>query len=303
MKLFLSILLALTVATCAGAQGVRRLKKGATAKVGKRGKKGKKGEGSTKHLVANLGNPSGAGRVSIRFNPDDSMLIHINAVNVNDECNANCLLRISEGTCDSIGQDFTAPGYEDAWSNGENYYTLDEVGVSRNAFVTNNGYGYDENVGKVISLTDSTGAVWACSMLMPNSMEPNTISASIGLYPNYQGELRPSGTVTVTFNYDDTLKLEYNIHGLEGNCDGCGIHIHAGISCETHEQVLGHGWNAGFVRDLWKSQYGAVYSTDAYGSGNSHFYLYNGWNVGINYGHAMVLHGQDGTRLGCGILH
>jgi len=297
MKLFLSVIFALFVNVCAGAQGVRHLKKGAT---GKKGKKGKKG---SKPLIANLGNPSGAGRVTLRFNPDDSMLIHINAVNVNAMCDTNdCLLRISEGTCDSIGEDFTAPGYEDAWSNGENYYTLDGNGISRNAFVTNNGYGYSENYGKAISLSDSTGAVWACSTLMSESTKPNTVSASIGLYPNYQGNLRPSGTVTVTFDYDNTFKFEYNIHGLENNCVGCGIHIHAGVSCETHEQVMGHGWNADFVRDLWKSQYGAVYNTDGNGSESSHFYLYNGWNVGINYGHAVVLHGQDGTRLACGIL-
>lgn len=308
MKLILSALLLLTItdhATAGTVRGLQNSKKGKRV-AKKSGKKGKKGEGMPP-LVANLGNPLGSGRITFRFNPDNSMLVQVNAVNIDggeDMCTTTtkCFLRINEGTCDDIGTDFKLSGYEDAWSNGENYYTFDENGISRSAFVANNGYGYDENKGKIVTLSDSSDTVWACSVIMKESMEPNSLKAVMGVYPNYTGDLTPSGTVKVVFDYDNTFKFMYDLEGLEKDCVDCGIHIHAGVSCLTHEQVMGHGWNAGFVRDLWKSQYRAVYQTDGNGAASSYFYLYNGWNIGINNGHAVVIHGQDGTRIGCGQL-
>ena len=66
----------------------------------------------------------------------------------------------------------------------------------------------------------------------------------MGTYPGYTGTYKPSGTVTVTFNDDDTFTFQFKVKGIEANCSGCGIHIHAGTSCATHELVKGHGWNS-----------------------------------------------------------
>jgi len=231
------------------------------------------------------------------------MLVQINAVNQDAVCTVDdkCLLMINEGTCENVGEPLTATGYEDAWLNGDNYYTLDKNGISRSSFVISNGYDYGENRGKIVTLRDSNGTVWACSVLIKVSTEPNALTADMGIYPNYTGDLTPSGTVMVTFNYDNTFKFKFSLEGLEKNCLNCGINIHEGVSCDTHEQVKGHGWNSEFVRDLWHSKY-AVYNSDGMGKADSYFYLYNGWNLGINSGHAVVIHGQDGTRLGCGQL-
>jgi len=305
MKALLSVFLLLVVTDHAAAEMIRGLKKRGKLTGKKAKKSGKRGKRELKTtLVANFGNPLGSGRVSLRFNPDDSMLVHVNVVNSNAVCTTanKCLLKINEGTCDNIGALSTAPGYEGAWSSGENYFTFDANGISRSVFVSNNGFGYDENKGKIVTLSDSSDTVWACSVIMAESMEPNTLYAEIGVYPNYTGGLTPSGIVKIVFNYDGTFKFMYDLEGLEENCEDCGIHIHDGVSCETHEQVMGHGWNAAFVRDLWKNQYGAVYETDHSGSASSYFYLSNGWSIGINNGHAVVIHGKDGTRIGCGQL-
>merc|ERR1711902_90643 len=107
---------------------------------------------------------------------------------------------------------------------------------------------------------------------------------------------------TVTFNPDKTFLFEYDLSGLAPNCVKCGIHIHAGVSCETHEKVLGHEWNSIVVQDLWVTAGGAFYNSDENGKVDSSFNLYNGYGPIENYSHAVVIHTQDGSRVGCGVL-
>ena len=66
--------------------------------------------------------------------------------------------------------------------------------------------------------------------------------------------------------------------------------------------MLGHGWNTDAVQDLWTTAGGATYRSDGEGDARGHFHLYNGYSYGKSLGHAVVIHGQDGTRVGCGVL-
>ena len=124
----------------------------------------------------------------------------------------------------------------------------------------------------------------------------------MGTYPGYVGDLNARGKVKVTFHDNDTFKFHFALRGLEANCEGCGIHIHAGVSCATNEEVKGHGWNSVVVQDLWTPAGGAVYSTNKYGRAEGYFEMFNGYGYEENLNHAVVIHAQDGKRVGCGLL-
>jgi len=162
-----------------------------------------------------------------------------------------------------------------------------------------------DNLGRAVVVIDSSSNYVGCGLLgaAAGGVDQDTIlQADMGVYPGYTGAVAAQGTVKVLYRTDGTFQFEYDLTGLEQNCVGCGIHIHAGKSCATHEEVQGHGWNSEVVQDLWTSAGGATYGTDGTGNGKGYFNLYNGYSLGINSGHAVVIHGQDGTRVGCGVL-
>lgn len=120
-------------------------------------------------------------------------------------------------------------------------------------------------------------------------------------YPGYDGDIRPSGTVTVTFPRMDSLKFSFDLRGLETGCVDCGVHIHAGTTCDYADGVLGHYYSTDV--DPWTTDEGAVYDADSDGNANGSFVLTSGYDTySENVGHSVVIHGQDGTRLSCGIL-
>lgn len=135
-----------------------------------------------------------------------------------------------------------------------------------------------------------------------------TLRADLGAYPGYDGEYEVTGTVRVNFLGNPEpgirfIRFFYDLEGLEADCERCGIHIHAGTSCDTPDGPLGHGWNSDKVNDMWLDEYGAVYNSDGGGRAEGDFYLTNGFGIEDNVGHAVVVHGQSGNRLGCGILY
>eukprot|EP00531_Pseudo-nitzschia_arenysensis_P004901 CAMPEP_0116141724 /NCGR_PEP_ID=MMETSP0329-20121206/14530_1 /TAXON_ID=697910 /ORGANISM="Pseudo-nitzschia arenysensis, Strain B593" /LENGTH=283 /DNA_ID=CAMNT_0003636917 /DNA_START=52 /DNA_END=903 /DNA_ORIENTATION=+ len=132
--------------------------------------------------------------------------------------------------------------------------------------------------------------------------DDKSLEAGISTYPGYEGSLSPGGTVKVVFNGDDSFKFSFNLNGLEAGCMGCGIHIHSGTSCDSHDLVLGHYWDDDVVADLWTSAGGAFYSSDDSMKAKGSFNLYTGYGYEENKNHAVVVHAQTGLRIGCGIL-
>jgi hypothetical protein len=135
----------------------------------------------------------------------------------------------------------------------------------------------------------------------------NTLSACIDRYPGYLGPLDLSGSsVTITFTEgdsgEDMMLFEHNLMGAEASCDGCGIHIHTGTTCDNAALVLGHYWDKEKTDDLWTSAGGAVYNSSPSGESVGSFMLTNGYGVEDNAGHAVVVHDSDGARYGCGVL-
>eukprot|EP00579_Thalassiosira_antarctica_P030301 CAMPEP_0202034010 /NCGR_PEP_ID=MMETSP0905-20130828/66342_1 /ASSEMBLY_ACC=CAM_ASM_000554 /TAXON_ID=420261 /ORGANISM="Thalassiosira antarctica, Strain CCMP982" /LENGTH=436 /DNA_ID=CAMNT_0048597925 /DNA_START=11 /DNA_END=1321 /DNA_ORIENTATION=- len=128
------------------------------------------------------------------------------------------------------------------------------------------------------------------------------LAAEMDVYPGYTGSHVVTGDVRVTYRKDDTFKFRYNLKGLEADCEGCGIHIHEGTSCDSHELVKGHYWDDEVVEDLWTTAGGATYDSDAEGNAEGYFNVYNGYSFGKNVGHAVVVHAQSGARVACGVL-
>jgi len=121
-------------------------------------------------------------------------------------------------------------------------------------------------------------------------------------YPGYTGDVNTTGSVIGTFPAEGFVtKFSYDLQGLEPECTNCGIHIHTGKTCDIAGEILGHYY--GDLADPWTLEGGAVYNSDKQGTASGSFELRTGYDtLNDNVGHAVVIHGQDGTRLSCGIL-
>ena len=182
--------------------------------------------------------------------------------------------------------------------------TLREGGaasVSRSAQRVDNGCTAEENEGKSVIIFDDSGNAVGCGIL-GEEVKDKVLVAEMGTYPGYTGDESPKGYVVVTFNADGTFTFQFSLSGLLANCVDCGIHIHAGTSCESHELVKGHGWNSLAVQDLWFASEGAVYQSDEDGGAEGYFTLTNGFGYEANVNHAVVIHTAGGARVGCGLL-
>jgi len=274
----------------------------------KSGKSGKSEKPAASTLVATVESSTGAigstapiGTASIHCNPNGSFLFQLDMENLDPLCTTTdqCSVSIQDGTdCASTGTDLGLN-----WSTGL-YYTYGE-GSTSSAFTINTSVDFSDNEGKVVVVKDSTNSPTACGILNPPPMKKE-LKASIGLYPGYEpaaGDPNPSGTVTVSFRDDDSFEFAYDLEGLMPNCQGCGIHIHAGQSCTDADLVLGHGWNQYVVSDLWTAAGGAYYNSDDAGRSDSSFNLYTGFGYEENRHHAVVVHTGNGARVGCGRLH
>jgi len=246
---------------------------------------------------------------TVNFNPDDSALIHIAGTTGLPGCTSpadgggDCEITIKE-SCN--GMNLYHPSMaSDPWADSsENYFITDPTTTeTKSAFTIDFGLGYAATKGSAMVISTPDGDNW-CGYLMSPPSNFNSLAATVGTYPEYSGskELTPTGMISLKYGIDGTFTYSFKVEGLEPNCEGCGIHVHAGVSCETHAQVMGHGWNQAFVRDLWTATGGAVYSTDAEGYAEGEFFLYNGFDIFSNMNHAVVIHAQDGARLGCGVL-
>jgi len=241
------------------------------------------------------------GTATLRFDQDGGFLLSLHVDLVDPAC-MDCKVDIRSGmSCNEVSDSYWdgSDGSLSPWDD-VGFYSFSD-GFTRNAFKVDNGFGFERNKGHAIVLQDSDGTMSGCGIIT-SEVSSKVQTANMGMYPGYDGSLSPSGEVTVTYNYDDTFNLHFNVEGLEANCVGCGIHIHAGTSCATHAEVKGHGWNTELVEDMWTPKGGSVYRTNSRGKAEGSFNLFNGYGYEENISHAVVMHGQDGTRLACGIL-
>ncbi|CAJ1965219.1 unnamed protein product [Cylindrotheca closterium] len=127
------------------------------------------------------------------------------------------------------------------------------------------------------------------------------------LHPFQVSTLKFSGSVVVFADTSDGTTVGYGGHvmGLEpgllaSDCpatNGCGVHIHSGMGCEDSAAQGGHYFADPIMTDPWIT---AQYSSDAEGSTTFGASLEMG-TVDLE-GRAFVVHAEDGSRVGCGIL-
>ena len=130
-----------------------------------------------------------------------------------------------------------------------------------------------------------------------------TLFADMGRYPGYTGPLNPRGTIRVIFQENGMMQVKmYTFAGMEESIMDGGFHIHEGTTCDDADLVGPHYWNSDKVIDLWTTEGGAVYDTFPHGKPKGSFFLYDGFKVEDNVGHAVVAHAADGARIACGVL-
>mmetsp|Transcript_35314 Transcript_35314/g.63626 ORF Transcript_35314/g.63626 Transcript_35314/m.63626 type:complete len:322 (+) Transcript_35314:47-1012(+) len=102
--------------------------------------------------------------------------------------------------------------------------------------------------------------------------------------------------------------LEPNLSSIDvDGCtakNGCGVHIHSGKGCEDLLAQEGHYYDADYdsngMGDPWTT---AQYSSDGEGSAVfGGFVDVGGMKVDDLVGRAFVVHAEDGSRIGCGLL-
>lgn len=250
-----------------------------------------------------IGEANAYGSATIRYNSDHSFLVTLDVDDVDQGCSGPCLVKLAQQTtCNA--SNFTSY-YDtnhlsaDPWVKATSFWST-VYDFSKSAFRVNNGYSSMHNDGHALVMYDSNDQPMACGIL---KMTPGIkLKAEMGPYPGSSTELTVGGVVEVIYKFDGTFRFKYNLQGLRPNCTDCGIHIHAGVSCETHEQVKGHGWNQRFVQDLWTTAGGATYNSNQAGEAKGYFHIFNGFNVFVNNEHAVVVHTQDGSRIACAQL-
>ena len=246
------------------------------------------------------------GKTTLRYNVDGSMLVSVDIVGL---ATSEGSVSIVNGMACDQEKDFGFLYDESPHICGESGIAGDSIqtlgegvnSISRSTFRIDNGCTKEENMGKAIIVADNNGLAVGCGILVTEVKE-KVLVADMGRYPEYIGPLTPSGKVTVTFNDDDAFTMSYDVSGLNEDCVDCGIHIHAGTSCATPADVKGHGWNSVVVQDLWSTAGGATYTSDSMGNAEGYFSMTNGYGYEANANHAVVIHTQDGTRVGCGVL-
>merc|ERR1719181_221237 len=191
----------------------------------------------------------------------------------------------------------------DPWTNI--VFVPNGLGESTGGHAVETGYTRRDILGRAIVVHDHTGARVACGIL---EVHP-TVTASLGSYPGYSGDLEFTGSVSVRQMGDD-LMLSWELRGLEaalcstapaGVANACGIHIHSGSTCDEASGVGGHYYHSDLSADPWSP---VVYTPDGHGDSTTQDYSIGiGQNLADVLGRAIVVHDHTGGRVACGILH
>jgi len=264
----------------------------------RRTKQAKGSKSSKKGVTAivkldSVGGSKTHGVLQIHGNDRGSSLVTIEASSVLPCIDCKVGTFITEDSCDSGFLKF-----EDSL-DGDFYYNTFGSEYTRSAFTADSTVESAIEFGVKFALFDVVGEMAACGTAEAETSSSHTLTAQMGPYPGSTSSV--SGEVKVTYRNDGSFTFEYDLAGVEEECEACGIHIHAGVSCDTNADVEGHYFKANLVRDLWTADGGASYkSVD--GTASDSFTLFNGFGLGGNYHHAVVVHDSAGNRIGCGVL-
>merc|ERR1712046_564712 len=97
--------------------------------------------------------------------------------------------------------------------------------------------------------------------------------------------------------------LIWDLTGLDPTCtagagddvtNGCGIHVHSGMTCADASLVGGHYYSSALSSDPWAN---VVYVADSTSASVGHTVVTTGLTLDAIVGHAFVVHHSDGSRI------
>lgn len=179
------------------------------------------------------------------------------------------------------------------------------------------GLSAGDITGRVIVVHALDGARIACGVLGRET--GSSIAAhvpSFVAYPGYSGIHKVVGTASITSisGTEATAKqlLKWSLAGADAACrtpgaasgvkNGCGIHVHAGTSCDSHAAVSGHYYSPALATDPWLP---IAYVASVGGASNqeSGVVVTTGLSTADVVGRVMVVHElASGRRIACGVI-
>jgi hypothetical protein len=120
--------------------------------------------------------------------------------------------------------------------------------------------------------------------------------ADIGAYPDFVGNKTVQGTVSA-FHDGSGSRYRVKLSGLEPNSAG-GWHVHTGTSCAVASEVGGHYFSTiNNASDPWAN---VKWASDENGDVEEKLNFRHFESPVLN--HAVVIHREDGVRIGCGVI-
>jgi hypothetical protein len=144
-----------------------------------------------------------------------------------------------------------------------------------------------------------------------NMMEPDTLTAAMGIYPGPNRSAAPGGFVEMTFQGNGDIDILMDTFDMAPDCyqditgvNTCGVHIHAGTHCDMDSRVGEHYYDpSSFSMDPWQN---VRYKSDDQGRTDIMSFTMsggNGYDMSNNEDHAVVIHDKNGNKMSCGILY
>ncbi|KAL3922539.1 MAG: hypothetical protein SGILL_002150 [Bacillariaceae sp.] len=209
------------------------------------------------------------------------------------------------------------------------YPVTDSLGVGAYADCVSTGFDLESDpsqlVGRAFIVHAEDGSRVSCGIIEPKESLELTISAATtepipeSTPPNGGEGVTGLATVFSDFPVDVSDAVCYQgyamnlqpevesflLGGGSSQCNvtnGCGAHIHAGTGCANSEEQGGHYYDSGAVaEDPWLLE--SYHSTDVTGAAGFVGCVLTGAGATEYENKPFIVHGEDGSRLSCGILN
>jgi len=241
-------------------------------------------------------------------------------VNQSNGCGIHVHIGTSCASHDDVGGHyFSAALQDDPWKPVVYVAAADGSSEENFGVEVTTGLSNADILGRVMVVHElESGRRIACGLIRPEMGADAPAILHVPMfeaYPGYSGNLAVAGSVTVlgVGGTDTTAKqlLQWQLTGLDTACtvgvgvnqsNGCGIHVHIGTSCASHDDVGGHYFSAALQDDPWKP---VVYVAAADGSSEENFgvEVTTGLSNADILGRVMVVHElESGRRIACGVI-
>jgi len=116
-----------------------------------------------------------------------------------------------------------------------------------------------------------------------------------------------TGNVMLKF-MGNNLSLQYSLHGVDTRCtqrsasanESCGLHIYTAKTCSNDTEDSGPLFDhSSTTTDPWLPGF---YKSDNMGNANGVANVNFGASYNLVWGHAFLIHGQDGSPLACALI-